>query len=102
MDATWPQNAWDACRAGPLAGDGGPGEPAEHLGIAVTHCEVEGRPVLAQARFLGSSRNLFAITTMPAAMVAASIVFGTTLGNITALSPIIVRREFGAEWVGAV
>lgn len=43
-----------------------------------------------------------AVLPLPAVMVAASILFGATIGNITTLAPIIVRREFGAASFGAV
>ncbi len=45
---------------------------------------------------------LQAILPAPAAMIGASILFGATIGNITTLSPIVVRREFGAASFGAV
>jgi cyanate permease len=32
----------------------------------------------------------------------ASVAFGFTIGNVTTLSPIIVRREFGADSFGAI
>lgn len=43
--------------------------------------------------------SLAAIAAVPAAwmLVGASIVYGLTTGNVTTLSPIIVRREFGAS-----
>lgn len=43
--------------------------------------------------------SLAAIATIPAAwmLVAASVAYGLTTGNVTTLSPIIVRREFGAD-----
>lgn len=42
--------------------------------------------------------SLAAIAAVPAAwmLVAASIAYGLTTGNVTTLSPIIVRQEFGA------
>jgi MFS family permease len=42
--------------------------------------------------------SLAAIASVPASwmLVTASIVYGLTTGNVTTLSPIIVRREFGA------
>jgi MFS family permease len=45
-----------------------------------------------------AAASLAAISVIPAAwmLVAASIVYGLTTGNVTTLSPIIVRREFGA------
>lgn len=38
----------------------------------------------------------------PAVLVVGSLVMGLTIGNVTTLSPIIVRREFGAATFGAV
>ena len=65
--------------------------------------QLELRRVSSGLLVLGAAAfSVLAITAMPAALVGASIVFGTTLGNITALSPIIVRREFGADSFGAV
>jgi predicted MFS family arabinose efflux permease len=42
------------------------------------------------------------LASVPAVLVAASITFGLTVGNVTTLSPIIVRREFGADGFGAI
>ncbi len=38
----------------------------------------------------------------PYVLIGASITFGLTVGNVTTLAPIIVRREFGAASFGAV
>lgn len=43
-----------------------------------------------------------AIFTGPVGLMVSSIAYGLTIGNMTTLSPIIVRREFGAESFGAV
>ena len=43
-----------------------------------------------------------ALWPVPAVMVAACLLLGATIGNVTTLSPIIVRREFGAASFGAV
>jgi MFS family permease len=43
-----------------------------------------------------------AATNNPAVLIGASILFGLTVGNVTTLSPIIVRREFGATAFGPV
>jgi MFS family permease len=45
---------------------------------------------------------LFALFPVPLVLVVASLLFGVTIGNVTTLSPIIVRREFGAPSFGAV
>jgi MFS family permease len=39
---------------------------------------------------------------VPAVLIGASVVFGLTVGNVTTLSPIIVRREFGAQSFGLI
>jgi predicted MFS family arabinose efflux permease len=44
----------------------------------------------------------FALWPVPAVMVMACLLIGATIGNVTTLSPIIVRREFGAASFGAV
>ncbi|MGH7043989.1 MAG: MFS transporter [Acetobacteraceae bacterium] len=45
---------------------------------------------------------LLATAPAPAVFVGASILFGLTVGNVTTLAPIIVRREFGAASFGTV
>ena len=45
---------------------------------------------------------VMALFRSPSVLVAASILFGFTIGNVTTLSPIIVRREFGAGSFGAI
>lgn len=48
--------------------------------------------------------TLGAIAAFPAApvLIGASLIYGFCLGQITTLSPIIVRREFGAASYGAI
>jgi MFS family permease len=48
--------------------------------------------------------SLEAIAAFPLAwaLIGASVVYGLTTGNVTSLSPIIVRREFGATAFGAI
>jgi predicted MFS family arabinose efflux permease len=45
---------------------------------------------------------VLAATDNPVVLIGASILFGLTVGNVTTLSPIIVRREFGATAFGPV
>jgi MFS family permease len=45
---------------------------------------------------------LQAMMPTPVVLVAGSLVMGLTIGNVTTLSPIVVRREFGASTFGAV
>jgi len=48
--------------------------------------------------------SLEAIAALPLVwvLIGASVVYGLTTGNVTSLSPIIVRREFGAAAFGAI
>lgn len=46
--------------------------------------------------------GIMGFVPLPAILIGASIVLGLTIGNITTLSPIIVRREFGAAVFGSV
>jgi MFS family permease len=43
-----------------------------------------------------------ALFPAPAVLVGSGLALGLTIGNVTTLSPIIVRREFGAASFGAV
>lgn len=43
-----------------------------------------------------------ALWSVPAMLVPGSVLMGMTIGNVTTLAPIIVRREFGAASFGAV
>jgi len=43
-----------------------------------------------------------ALSPVPAVLVVGSVLMGLTIGNVTTLSPIIVRREFGASSFGAL
>ena len=49
-----------------------------------------------------SSLAAMAVWPVPAMLVAGSMLMGMTIGNVTTLAPIIVRREFGAAAFGAV
>ena len=52
--------------------------------------------------FLVASASLaLALMPTPVVLIVASAVYGLTVGNVTTLSPIIVRREFGAASFGA-
>lgn len=60
---------------------------------------------LTAAAMFGSGTaalGLLAIATSPLTLVLASLGYGLTIGNVTTLSPIIVRREFGAASFGAI
>jgi len=43
-----------------------------------------------------------AVWPVPVVLMAGSMLMGMTIGNVTTLAPIIVRREFGAASFGAV
>lgn len=67
---------------------------ADHVDLRVTSCAV----LLLAAVSLGS----IAVFPVPIVLIGASVVYGLTSGNVTTLSPIIVRREFGASSFGAI
>jgi MFS family permease len=60
--------------------------------------------VLSAAVFALAAASLCALGWLPAkwVLVAGCLIFGLTVGNISILSAIIVRREFGAVSFGAV
>ncbi len=60
--------------------------------------------VTAAAVLVVAAGSLGAIAAVPGAvmLVVASVVYGLTTGNVTTLSPIIVRREFGAGVFGSI
>src|SRR4051812_11231173 len=45
---------------------------------------------------------LLALWPVPAVLVGGSVLFGLTVGNVTTLSPMMVRREFGAISFGRI
>lgn len=55
--------------------------------------------VLAMA---AGALGALALSPTPAVFIGASTLFGVTVGNVTTLSPIIVRREFGSASFGAI
>lgn len=67
---------------------------ADHVDLRVT----------AAAVLFVAALSLAAIAAVPAAwmLVAASLAYGLTTGNVTTLSPIIVRQEFGAGVFAAI
>lgn len=50
----------------------------------------------------GFSLGAMSLTDTPTGLLITSICYGLTIGNITSLSPIIARREFGAAAFGYV
>ena len=55
--------------------------------------------VLVAAALAYGAMGLFPIAPV---LAAGSILYGVTVGNVTTLSPIIVRREFGAASFGSI
>jgi MFS family permease len=49
-----------------------------------------------------ASLAAMAMTSSPLGLMITSVCYGLTIGNLTTLSPIIARREFGAASFGAV
>ncbi|MCW5677117.1 MAG: MFS transporter [Xanthobacteraceae bacterium] len=60
--------------------------------------------ITAAAVLCVAAISLEAIAAFPfaAVLVGASLVYGLTTGNVTTLSPVIIRREFGAAAFGAI
>lgn len=54
--------------------------------------------------FLVAAASLIGMALMPGtwALMAMSVSFGLTVGNVTTLAPMIIRREFGAASFGVV
>jgi MFS family permease len=46
--------------------------------------------------------TMLALLPAPMVLVGGSVLFGLAVGNVTTLSPIIIRREFGAVSFGAI
>lgn len=64
---------------------------------------VDVRLVAAGVLLLSTfSLSALALFPTPGGLIAASVVYGLTIGNVTTLPPIIVRREFGAASFGAL
>jgi len=76
---------------------------AGRLALARYADEMDARVVTAIALLIAAgSLGAMGLFPVPSVLIGASIVFGLTVGNITTLSPIIVRREFGAQAFGLV
>jgi predicted MFS family arabinose efflux permease len=73
------------------------------LGLAKFADRIDAR-VTASVVFLVAAISYcaLAVSGSAIALFGASMLFGLTVGNITTLSPIIVRREFGAAAFGPV
>jgi predicted MFS family arabinose efflux permease len=76
---------------------------AGRLGLARFADQIDPRQTSAAALLLAAgSLALMALLPVPPVLVGANVVFGLTVGNVTTLQPIIVRREFGTAAFGAV
>jgi MFS family permease len=73
------------------------------LGLAKFADRVDAR-VTSSAVLIMAATSFCALaaTDNPVMLIGANILFGLTVGNVTTLSPIIVRREFGAAAFGSV
>jgi MFS family permease len=73
------------------------------LGLARVADRIDNRVYTAGMMLLATATLLaLALFPVPAVLVAGSVVYGFTVGNITTMTPMIVRREFGAASFGAV
>jgi MFS family permease len=76
---------------------------AGRLALARFADEMDARVTTAVALLIAAgSLGAMGLFPVPAVLIGGSIVFGLTVGNVTTLSPIIVRREFGAQAFGLV
>jgi predicted MFS family arabinose efflux permease len=73
------------------------------LGLAKFADRMDAR-LTSAAVFLVAAASFCALATSDNSIVliGASILFGLTVGNVTTLSPIIVRREFGGAAFGSI
>jgi MFS family permease len=73
------------------------------LALARFADQIDARVTTASALLIAAgSLGAMALFPFPAILVGASIIFGLTVGYVTTLSPIIVRREFGAREFGTI
>jgi MFS family permease len=76
---------------------------AGRLALARFADQIDARVTAAIALLIAAgSLAAMGLFPTPQILVGASVVFGLTVGNVTTLSPIIVRREFGAQAFGVV
>ena len=74
---------------------------AGRLALARFADEMDARVTTAVALLIAAgSLGAMGLFPVPLVLIVASIVFGLTVGNVTTLSPIIMRREFGAPAFG--
>lgn len=73
------------------------------LGLARLADRIDNRLYTAGMMLLATA-TLLVLALFPSApvLIVGSVVYGFTVGNITTMTPIIVRREFGAASFGAV
>jgi MFS family permease len=65
--------------------------------------QIDARVTTAAVLLIAAgSLGAMALFPYPSILVGASIVVGLTVGHVTTLSPIIVRREFGAQEFGTI
>jgi predicted MFS family arabinose efflux permease len=65
--------------------------------------QIDARRTAASAMLLAAaSLGVLALMPTPAILIGASVLFGLTVGNVTTLQPIIVRREVGAQSFGVI
>jgi len=73
------------------------------LALARFADRIDGRTIATAVLLLAAlALGLLAVVPARVAVLGASLLFGLTVGNVTTLAPIIVRREFGAASFGAV
>jgi MFS family permease len=73
------------------------------LALARFADQIDARMTTAAVLLIAAGAlGAMALFPNPTILIGASIVVGLTVGNVTTLSPIIVRREFGAQEFGTI
>lgn len=73
------------------------------LALAGLSDRIDARATTAAVLLLAAiALGAMALFPTPLTLIGAGLLYGVTVGNVTTLSPIIVRREFGAASFGVV
>lgn len=73
------------------------------IGLARYSDRIDARLTAAIVLLLAAGAfAMIGLFPVPAILAGGSIIFGVTVGNVTTLAPIIVRREFGAPSFGPI
>ena len=100
FDIVWIDRPFDGLNDGFVDGRS---RSCGRLALARFADEMDARMTTAVVLLLAAgSLGVIGLFPVPSMLIGGSIVFGLTVGNVTTLSPIIVRREFGAQAFGLI